>query len=204
MKRGHVGTVCGEEANDLRYWRTALRTWELAQPHIEDMLRIVSPENGKCFPSVLDLGCGSGRFIPFLLSVANNYVGVDHAELALKIAGGRFGCPNIRFHQAMLTNLPHQVGRASLIWSCTTLQHVVEPEDFELAITQLSQHAAKDSFLLLHENSTDTQMRRSHCRPRSPRVYLDELEKHGWEYLASGPGIRDDNDTHTILTAIMR
>lgn len=205
-KRGHVGAVCGETANDLRYWRNAVSVWELVKPVITDMLRVwPSPRDEHFFNRVLDLGCGSGRFIPFLLSIANEYVGADRADQAIKVADTRFGCPETTFFQAVISDLPRELGKFDLIWSCAAMQHVVDPADFERACDHLADHVHGDgAFLLLHENSNPAQLGRNHCQPRSPHLYMDMLKKTGWAEFLVRSGVRDGDDAYSIIAAVFR
>lgn len=57
--------------------------------------------------SVLDLGCGNGRFLDFLLSEKieiSRYVGIDNSESLLNIADSRFRQEHVQFINADLEN----------------------------------------------------------------------------------------------------
>ena len=71
---------------------------------------------------VLDLGCGSGRFVAALLDAGTDAVGVELAEGALERA--RRNVPGAEFHALGEGAIPLEEASVDLVWCSEVLEHV--------------------------------------------------------------------------------
>ncbi|ALL01991.1 Methyltransferase domain protein [Pyrodictium delaneyi] len=70
---------------------------------------------------VLELGCGVGRWVPFITSYGAKYVGVDISENMIEVARKRF--PNASFYKIDSTDLPFPDNSFYLSFSITVIHH---------------------------------------------------------------------------------
>ena len=87
----------------------------------QDMLRLVTPGAG---PSI-DLGCGSGDGLEFILTDEGT-IGVDVQMSLLRKAAHRF--PNLAFICTDLANLPFRTNALNRVFSNAVLEHVFHLE----------------------------------------------------------------------------
>jgi len=88
------------------------RIWEKLAPVFEKL------KGG----SVLDVGCGNGRFFDFLKEKGLDYVGVDFSESLVKIAKEKN--PKGSFKKANGLNLPFKNGSFENVISIAVLHHI--------------------------------------------------------------------------------
>lgn len=79
--------------------------------------------------SVLDLGCGNGRFADFFINRAISYLGVDQAERLIDLARVRHaGRCGVRFQVGDITKLDNRREKFDLILAVAVIHHLPTKE----------------------------------------------------------------------------
>lgn len=73
--------------------------------------------------TVLDAGCGGGRYSRVAAEAGANVIGADHTHAVDKAASLCAGLPNVRFVQADLKQLPFAPGSFDLVFSVGVMHH---------------------------------------------------------------------------------
>jgi glycosyltransferase involved in cell wall biosynthesis/SAM-dependent methyltransferase len=146
--------------------------------------------------TILDFGCGTGRFAMRLAEQGFHVVGVDASSEMVGMAAAR-PTPNVRIaHIKPGVPLPFARGEFDALWVCTVLQHICDEAFLEI-VAELHRVVRHNGLLLLCENTEQTKGRTS----RSGHVVFRRRE----EYLARFPGIAVidefvvEGERHTIL-----
>jgi len=79
-------------------------------------------ENFKAGDSVLDIGCGNGRFYPFFKDSGGKYCGIDNSQSLIAIARENF--PGAEFAVADALSLPFKKNEFDLAVSIAVLHHI--------------------------------------------------------------------------------
>lgn len=80
--------------------------------------------NGVQSKTVLDLGCGTGKNVPFLNRIASHYIGFDQSEKMIEIAQHKYSSPSNQFQLLDLNQAwPIESGSVDLICCSLTLEH---------------------------------------------------------------------------------
>jgi len=140
---GEWATVCTRDADASDYFRRAYYEYNEVAP----LIATWSPRR------VLDYGCGTGRFVPFLMAHATNYLGLDLSPTAIRIAKRRFADQRIRFRPSkeLRRITPHSI---DLIWTFTVLQHITEASRVEGIFRQFARVMAKGARIVITELTT--------------------------------------------------
>ena len=94
----------------------------------DTLRRLVGTGDGRC----LDVGCGGGHFVPVVLELGWNVVGVDASEDQLRIAGNRL--PGLELVHADARNLPF--ADASFDSAFSTFTHT-DFDEFPAAVREV-------------------------------------------------------------------
>lgn len=86
---------------------------------IENELSIIAAENK--FRNVIEIGCGSGRWISNLLQNSINVVGLDYSITMLQNA--KIKCPHNKFICADAVNLPIKAGLFDWVYCVNSIHH---------------------------------------------------------------------------------
>lgn len=105
--------------------------WEKVQEEVLDPKiyrdRILSSLSGSS-ERLLDLGCGPGGLIPYLLSKSNKVIGLDSSTKMVEVARNEFfGNPKVEILQAQLEQLPVDDNTADSVVASMVLHHVSHP-----------------------------------------------------------------------------
>lgn len=105
--------------------------WERVQEEVLDP-RVYRDRVVESLPAqsqlLLDLGCGPGGLIPFLLSKAERVLGIDSSEKMVEISKQEFsGNPQVTIQEAALENLPVDDGSADTVVASMVLHHISNP-----------------------------------------------------------------------------
>jgi ubiquinone/menaquinone biosynthesis C-methylase UbiE len=122
------------------------------------------PQNFK--GNILDLGCGTGRFLPWLSKKALLIIGIDITKKMLKHA--KESTRNLRNVELILcdgTFLPFREESLDLTISVWVLQHILRKEDFENAVKDIVRSLKIDGRAYLIEQVSKTK--------RMPGDYID-------------------------------
>ncbi len=123
------------------YWEKRAENWDKQAgdklPDIEKLEPLfleIKPE------TILDVGCGSGRWYPYFKKQGVKYRGIDISENLVRMAQQKF--PQGMFKTAKVEDIPKPPIKFDLAFCYTTLEHVTEKE-FPKAVKALKQCAKK-------------------------------------------------------------
>jgi len=119
--------------------------------------------------SILDLGCGTGRFLPWLSQRAPSIIGIDITKKMLKHA--KETTHNLRNVELMLcdgTYLPLREESFNIVLSIWVLQHIIRKQDFENAAKELIRSLKTGGRAYLIEQVSKA--------GRMPRDYIDMFQ----------------------------
>lgn len=148
-----------------KYWENRAETWDKIEGQLVDAKEeyIITKELEALNPkSILDIGCGNGKWFTALKKIAPNYLGVDISSKLIKIAKAKH--PKGQFIKADLRKLSSVVKeKYDVIFSYTSLLHV-PPEQIEDTINELKKVG---KYLVLIEptkpfDTSNVQMRQIH------------------------------------------
>ncbi|HIJ98383.1 TPA: class I SAM-dependent methyltransferase, partial [archaeon] len=139
---------------------------------------------------VLDAGCGSGRWSFFFAPRVKKVFGIDSSKTAIQNARSANKFSNTQFKIGTLTKLPFKNNTFDLTYTCITLQHIVNENDFQKAVSELIRVTKKPGRIAIFETIRQTKQTRSNyivCR--SVKEYKRAFENFGARFLC-GRGIR--------------
>jgi SAM-dependent methyltransferase len=110
-----------------------LRLLSLAE--IPATLRRLQPQRSD---TVLEIGCGTGRFTRHLAARCRRVVAVDYSLESLRVARARVPQPEVQFLQADASFLPLTGQTADRALSCQMLEHLPTPEARERALAGIA------------------------------------------------------------------
>lgn len=153
-------TILHVNANSSEASRSKIQQeWDHVEPRIEHACMQHLRMNPSSSPRLLDFGCGIGRWYPLLSSVNTagkkfRYVGVDIVPDAVlraqaKNPGGEFYWYDF---ENMLSGRPDK--SFSLIFTCTVLQHIVNPDLLKRTAIELNRLLANAGTLIMIENAS--------------------------------------------------
>lgn len=124
---------------------------------------------GEYYASCLDLGCGSGRFIPILSSFCGHVWAVDIVEELMTAVEYRSPAATAWYidQEYRLPDGPHD-----FLWSAFCFQHMTKDHVFDEVCHEIRRVMKKGARIFLLENAKD---RASHVRPRTPDEYAKGL-----------------------------
>lgn len=99
--------------------------------------------------SILDLGCGEGRIIPFLKNKKINYLGLDNCSALLKIAQAKF--PEYKFINQDLVSLDLPKESFDVVLAIAVLHHIPS-NNLRLKILKDIRKLLRDEGLLIMTN----------------------------------------------------
>ena len=102
--------------------------------------------------NVLDIGCGSGRYVKILSDLGAKVTGIDISKRIIDRCKHNY--PNIQFFNSSLQNFKFNSDKFDLILSSTTLQHIPDNEKKE-AFKKISNLLNDKGSLLIIENQID-------------------------------------------------
>lgn len=117
-KRNHYFDRVGNELESVQK--------EVLHPEIyREKLVSLLPLNSE---TILDAGCGTGQFVPYLLSRTKNVIGVDSSSKMIEIAGKNFARnKNVSFQVSSLEALPLADESIDAIVTSMVLHHISNP-----------------------------------------------------------------------------
>jgi len=99
---------------------------------------------------ILDLGCGTGRFLPFLkeLFPTSKITGIDPSKEMLAEARKAFIEPSIELIQGAAENLPLDESSVDLVFMCMTY-HALENE--QKAVSEIKRVLTADGYVVIKQ-----------------------------------------------------
>jgi SAM-dependent methyltransferase len=137
--------------------------------------------------NVIDIGCGPGRFMEPLLSVADHYVGVDVSPEAIGIANDMLNRHEYydRTSALFLTNedffkaQDSYIGTLDAAFSSVALQHITDDDELKAIIRRVVSLASATFRWLAVESTGPKQARHPHIVFRSPPDYCRLFQSCG-------------------------
>jgi tRNA (uracil-5-)-methyltransferase TRM9 len=120
-------------------WPGWQQSWQLISQEL--------PANFSC----LDLGCGNGRYLKFLLTQTpklGEYLGLDISRGLLNIASGRFEAANIEFQQRDLSQ-PWELDRKFDLVSAIAVLHHIPTQEQRVQFIESAANSLQPGGLLL-------------------------------------------------------
>jgi 2-polyprenyl-3-methyl-5-hydroxy-6-metoxy-1,4-benzoquinol methylase len=152
------------------YWEHRAKSWDKQAgtgfpdlDQIEPLLLDMKPE------TVLDIGCGSGRWYPYFEKQNVNYRGIDISENLVKMAQEKF--PGVMFKACKVEDIPKPPHKFDLGFCYTTLEHITE-EEFPKAVKALKESCKK---LILIEPVNFTS--RAYCHSHNYERHFNVIKK---------------------------
>jgi SAM-dependent methyltransferase len=100
---------------------------------------------------VLDLGCGTGNAIPYLMPYLSSYRGIDFSREMLNIAQKLY--PNLQFDCSLITNFKVTNQYNLVISAYDTINHLLSKNDWEDVILQASKSLKVDGIFIFDVNT---------------------------------------------------
>jgi len=123
------------------------------------------------FGTLVDIGCGDGRFLPFLALVAKHVWGVDVSPVALQRATGK--ARNVTLMQADWPyNLPFRGGSVGAATVLFAFQHMVDDTVAGATAAELRRILAPGAKVVVVDNALD---KAAHVKPRPADWFVKSL-----------------------------
>jgi len=122
--------------------------------------------------SILDFGCGVGRFAERVAPRVGQYVGVDINEEAFQYAPE---IENAEFVGLPDDKIPFPDGEFNGAMSVTVLQHIVDPFQFETWAFELSRVVRPRGFFLIIDDANPKKKMGMHMKVRGPEIIAEAL-----------------------------
>jgi 2-polyprenyl-3-methyl-5-hydroxy-6-metoxy-1,4-benzoquinol methylase len=119
--------------------------------------------------SVLDAGCGTGRWATALAKLGCEVEAADISETMIQMAEPHLG---VRYRVSAVEDLDYPDGRFDLALSVTVLQHITDPVRLERAMTNLHRMLKPSGSLFVIEFSP------LRLRPTAPHVTYMQYRTH--------------------------
>lgn len=116
----------GSAALQGRLWGQRPLDWaEIQEDTVLPVFREVADHFAGPGVEVLDIGCGSGRFVEMATAAGCRAVGIDATEALLEIAAGR--TPAATFREAEMEDLPFSSASFDLVTGFNSFQYAADP-----------------------------------------------------------------------------
>jgi SAM-dependent methyltransferase len=122
--------------------------------------------------SILDFGCGVGRFAERVAPLVGRYVGVDINEGAFQYAPE---IENAEFVGLPNDKIPFPNEEFTGVMSVTVLQHIVDPVQFETWASELSRVVRPRGFFLIIDDASTKKKMGMHMKVRGPEAIAKAL-----------------------------
>lgn len=125
--------------------------WSPSQEWQDDFANYFTKAYGKKFDTVLEIGIGIGKWVPYLQEIAGKYIGIDLTDISIEICNKNFSqFPNVQFFKNDGKTLPMVAdGSVDFIWSYDVFVHI-SPHDIRDYIKEFSRVMKKGSVAVIH------------------------------------------------------
>ena len=124
--------------------------------------------------TILDLGCGPGRFTPDLAKLTGHAIGVDPITSFLDLAPSG---PGIEYMEMVDNRIPIPPDSVDVVWLCLVLGGLVRPEDLQIMVDEIDRVLTSSGLLFLVEN-THSKPNEDHWVYRSVEEYKALFPSH--------------------------
>jgi 2-polyprenyl-3-methyl-5-hydroxy-6-metoxy-1,4-benzoquinol methylase len=199
----YIPSIENDKLSQVKYWSWGFRYMGGIKVVVEEVLE-------KEFNSLIDIGCGDGRFLRDLNGVYDNkkMVGVDYSARAIDLA--RAMSPNVKYvcENILERDITDRFGMATLI---EVLEHI-PPEDIENFLDATCRLLAEQATLIAtvpHVNKSVSDKHYQHfdrsklqrlLEPRFEKlkfIYFDDIKSNLLKYFQSIVG---GNGNHFVIT----
>lgn len=103
--------------------------------------------------TIVDLGCGNGRLVPYLQSISNkwskkfNYTGIDNNEDFIKISKGRY--PNHKFILGDQLNIPLKDNSVDTIMNIRAFHHIPSKKLRKKGMEEMNRILKKNGVIII-------------------------------------------------------
>jgi SAM-dependent methyltransferase len=176
-----------------RHSRQALFHLEMLPRRVQLAVSVAEYLLERPIRSVLDVGCGEGRWRPLLAQVrpAIQYVGVDSSEYVVRRFGKR---RNIRLGRLGTLDRVGLKGRFDLV-ICSDVLHYVGLEEARRGLKAIARRLGGIAFMELYTSGDETVGDDEDFQPRSRATYLRLFREAGLVHLGlhcyAGRSLRD-------------
>ena len=87
--------------------------------------------------TVLDLGCGSGRFAPYVLKKKADYIGMDQSEAIIEAAKNQHALAGAKFVVGNVIDIPCKADYFDAVFYLATLHHIPSKKLQQQAIAEM-------------------------------------------------------------------
>jgi len=149
-------------------WRNEAKAFSKQERVFWNAIQPLLPSGGR----VLDFGCGVGRFTTVISSIVDQYDGVDLNKEALEFAPS---VDNATFTYLLEDNLPFDENTFDGALALTVLQHIVDPQSFELWTNELARVIKPGGFFIGIETPSLKVKPAPHMRWRTSKIIAEAL-----------------------------
>jgi len=132
---------------------------------------------------VLDIGCGSGKYVEFLAPKSKKYYALDISKPLIKLAKKKFSeIDNVEFLNCSAEKIPLEVNSVDVIFSSWTLTAMVSEEMRENSIKEMLRVLKQGGDVWLFENHWKGEFMDMRDRKEFEKANIDNLvKKYGFE-----------------------
>jgi len=146
-----------------------LHALQFAFTHIDQELGI----EGK---TVLDFGCGAGRWVEYFRNLGADYVGVDISDEMIALSKTLY--PGIAFDALKGLEIPLETDSCDLVFSIAVLHHNRPPQQEEI-LGEIARVLKPNGYLFLFEGLGTIQQNRLYLHPM--REWVEMVEQSGFD-----------------------
>lgn len=172
---------CGANQNENQCMhQVQLHALNIAVSHINLQLDI----KGK---TVLDFGCGAGRWVEYFRNLGAKYVGIDISDEMIALSKSRY--PDIPFDTLKGSIIPLETDSCDLVFSIAVIQHNRPPQQEEL-LGEITRVLKPNGYLFLFEGLGTIQQNRLYLHPMTEWIEIVErldftcVDQRGYSYFA--------------------
>jgi len=137
-------------------------------------LRNLKVKNGDL---LLDIGCGTGILMEFVMPIIKHYVGLDLAKKTLKVAAERSKRLRVKSKVSLIRAdadyLPFRSGSFSIIFALTLLQNIPEPSRTLVEILRVAKEKSQIVITGLKKSFTKKEFDEVVCRIWRDHTFLE-------------------------------
>lgn len=137
---------------------------------------VIDQQTGVQGKTILDYGCGSGRWVDFFSSLGGKYTGVDISDEMIKLSKSRY--PDNSFMTVKDHKIPLETNSCDFVFSIAVIHHNRPPQQEEM-IDEIARVLKPGGHLFLFEGLGETQWERMF--PHSMKRWIEMVENHNFD-----------------------
>ena len=169
-KGNHILASCGaNQYENACMHQVQLHALEFAVNHINRESAI----KGK---TILDFGCGSGRWVEFFCNLGARYIGVDISDEMIALSKSRY--PGVSFDTLKDLEIPLETDSCDFVFSIAVIHHN-RPHHQDEILREITRVLKPNGYLFLFEGLGSTQWERLFPHPMSE--WVEMVERYNFE-----------------------